>query len=268
MNAARKISISEITTARWTFSQDVEAYARTSGVEGIGVWRDKLAQVGAAAGAKLIREAGLGVSSLIFAGPFAGVENLERQIEDGRRAIDEAHQLGTHTLLVLPGPRVGITVAEGNRIVRAALESLSHEATQAGVTLALEPLHPVDATQFSTIVTLDQALDVIDGVPGTGIMLDTWNTWWDPRIGPAIERAQGKISCVHLADWRHPSENPRDRAVPGEGVAPLTDLIARVEAAGYSGWYEVELFTDRYAPERYQELLDACVQGTRRAFPA
>lgn len=267
MIPVRKIAISEITTPRWNLREDVEAYARTPGVEGIGVWRNKLADVGVAAAAKQIRDAGLGVSSLIFAGRFTDPGKLAARLDDTRRAIDEAHQLGARAILTLAGPRLGIDVAEGNRRVRAALEALAPEAVQAGVTLALEPIHPMHAAEVSTIVTLDQALDVIAGIPGTGILYDTWNTWWDPQVGAAIDRARGQIAAVQLADWRRPDGDPRDRAVPGEGVAPLTDLIARVERAGYSGWYEVEVITSRYAPAQYPELLEACVRGTQCVFP-
>lgn len=266
----RRIAVSEITTAGWSFEEDVEAYAAAEGVEGIGVWRDKLADSGldpAAAGERL-EAAGLDVASLIFAGGFTDADAFDDQVADAREAIDAAAALGAPVLLVIAGPRLGVSVAEGDRLVEEALSTLAPDARDAGVSLALEPLHPVDATRYSTVVTVDQALDIVEGIDGAGVMFDTWNAWWDPRVGDAIERAGESIAAVQVADWRHPSEDPRDRAPPGEGVAPIGDLLERVEAVGYDGWYEVELFTESYASEEYPDLVDACVAGTREILPA
>lgn len=265
----RRIAVSEITTAGWSFAEDVEAYGETPGIEGIGVWRDKLAEsdLDAPAAADRIDEAGLDVCSLIFAGGFTDPDEFDEQVADGRRAIEDAAALGAPVLLVIAGPRLDVTAAEGDRMVREALEALAPAAREAGVTLALEPLHPVDATRFSTVVRLDQALDVVDGIDGVGVLFDTWNTWWDPSVGEAIDRAGDDVAGVHVADWRHPSDAPRDRAPPGEGVAPVGDLLERVEAAGYEGWYEVELFTEQYGPDEYPTLLERCVEGARDVLP-
>jgi len=265
----RRIAVSEITTAAWSFEEDVEAYGETAGVEGIGVWRDKLSDSGldVAAAADRIDDTGLDVCSLIFAGGFTDPDEFDEQVEDGRRAIEDAAALGAPVLLVIAGPRLGVTTAEGDRMVRDALEALAPAARDAGVTLALEPLHPVDATRFSSVVRLDQALDVVDGLEDVGVFFDTWNTWWDPGVDEAIDRAGDGIAGVHVADWRHPGEDARDRAPPGEGVAPVGDLLERVEAAGYEGWYEVELFTEQYGPDDYPALLETCVAGTRDVLP-
>jgi sugar phosphate isomerase/epimerase len=265
----RRIAVSEITTAEWGFERDVEAYGETEGVEGIGVWRDNLAEFDGDAddAAALIEAAGLEACSLIFAGGFT--DDFDASVADAEAAIADAATLGAPVLMLLAGPRLGVDAAEGDRLVREAIEELAPTAREAGIELALEPLHPVDATRYSSVVTLSQALDVVEGIEGAGIMYDTWNTWWDPEVEAGIERAgeRGNIAAVHVADWRHPSDEPRDRAVPGEGVAPLTDLLGAVEAAGYGGWYEVELFTERYAPDEYPDLLERCVDGTREVLP-
>lgn len=264
----RRIAVSEVTTAEWSFERDVEAYADAEGVEGIGVWRDKLAEsdLGPADARDRLDAAGLEAASLIFAGGFTDPDAFDDQVADARAAIDTAEVLGAPVLLVIAGPRLGVSAEEGDRMVAEALSTLAPDAREAGVTLALEPLHPVDATRFSSVVTIDQALDVVDGIDGVGIMFDTWNTWWDPGVAPAIDRAGESIAAVQVADWRHPSDDPRDRAPPGEGVAPLGDLVERVEATGYEGWYEVELFTESYASDRYHELLEVCVDGTREVL--
>jgi len=263
----RRLAISGVTTAAWSFEERVAAFGEAPGVEGIGVWRDSLdaSDLDADQAAARIDDAGLEVSSLIFAGGFTG--EFEAAVADAERAIADAATLGAPVLLLLGGPRLGVSATEGDRLVARALDRLAPVARAAGVTLALEPLHPVDATRFSTVVTLDQALDLVAGVDGAGVMFDTWNTWWDPAVYDALDRAGDDVAAVHVADWRHPSDDPRDRAVPGEGVAPLRDLLAAVEGTGYEGWYEVELFTERYAPADYPDLVGACVEGTRSVLP-
>jgi sugar phosphate isomerase/epimerase len=266
----RRIAISEITTVEWGFREDVEHYGATDGVEGIGVWRDKLAAFDgdASDAAAVVDDAGLDVCSLIFAGGFTDSSEFESQVADAKQAIDDAATLGAPVLMVLAGPRLGVGVDDGDQLVRDALEALAPKARDAGIELALEPLHPVDATRYSTVVTIHQALDAVEGINGAGIMYDTWNTWWDPQVWSGIERAGEDIAAVHVADWMHPNDNPRDRAVPGDGEAPLTDLLTAVEAAGYEGWYEVELFTEQYSPSEYPSLLEQCVSGAREVLPA
>lgn len=116
----------------------------------------------------------------------------------------------------------------------------------------------------SEVTTAEWSLEEdVEGIDGAGIMFDTWNTWWDPRVRAGIERAGDDVAAVHVADWKHPSDDPRDRVPPGEGETPLDELLGAVENAGYSGWYEVELFTEQYAPAEYPDLLERCVEGTR-----
>lgn len=263
-----KIAISEITTAEWGFEEDVEYYGATAGVDGIGVWRDKLAAFDGSTGraAELIDDAGLSVTSLIFAGGFTDSVAFDDQIEDAKLAIEDAKTLGAPVLLVLTGPRVDGNVAAADKAVSEALRQLAPVAKEAGVTLALEPLHPVDATRFSSTVTVDQALDVVEEIDDVGLMYDTWNTWWDPALESAIERAGEEIAAVHIADWAEESGGPRDREVPGRGEAPLSQIVKMIEAVGYDGWYEVELFAEQYERSEYPDLLKSCVEGTKEVL--
>lgn len=260
-----RVAISEITTAEWSFEEDVEAYGSADGVDGIGIWRDKLAasDLSVDQAADRLDAVGLEAASLIFAGGFTDREAFEEQVADAETAIDDAATLGAPVLLVIGGPRLGVSAEEGNTLVREALEALAPAARTAGVTLALEPLHPVDITRFSTVVTLDQALDLVEGLDGVGVFVDSWNVWWDPSALPAIEAAGDDVAAVHLADWRHHADDPRDRAPPGAGVAPLEEFVEALRVAGYDGWYEVELFTESYATAEYPDLIDDCIAGAR-----
>ena len=259
------LAISEITTAEWAFAEDVAAYAALDGVDGIGVWREKIESVGVENAAAMLDENDLEAASLTYAGGF--VEDFEEAVADGKQALRDAATLGAPVLLVLGGPRLGIDAVEGNRRVRDALDALAPIAEETGVTLGVEPIHPMQVTVFSTVVTLDQARELVADVPNAGVVFDTWNTWWDPEIGDAIARAGEDIVAVHVADWRHPADDPRDRAPPGEGVIPLDELLSIAEGTGYDDWYEIELFTDQYESDEYDSLLETCIEGTRPLLP-
>lgn len=258
-----RIAISEITTAEWSFEEDVRAYGDAPGVDGIGVWREKLAasEYSPAAARERLDRAGLKACSLLFAGGFT--EDFEAGLADAREAIRTAEILGAPVLLVVAGPRIGISPAEGDRLAREALEELAPDAREAGVTLALEPIHPIKVAEYSTVVTLAGAHDAVDGIDGSGLMLDIWNSWWEPDLLEDLQSAADEIAAVQIADFRA-GEDPLDRAPPGEGIAPLEEIIATLEGAGYDGWYEIELFTEQYEPPGYPALIEECVSETER----
>lgn len=258
-----RIAISEVTTAGWSFTEDVRAYGNTPGVDGIGVWRDKLAasDLPAETARDRIDAAGLDACSLVYAGGFTDPDTFESDVEDAREAIRTAEILGAPAVLVVAGPRLDVTVAEGDRLVREALQRLAPSAREAGVTLGLEPIHPVRIAEYSTVVTLSQAREIVADIDAAGILLDLWNSWWEPELRRELEAASEQIAAVQVGDFRAESDEPLDRAVPGEGIVPFGELIDTLEATGYDGWYEIELFTDHYEPGEYRRLLDHCVSG-------
>ena len=257
----RNVAISEVTTAEWSFTEDVQAYSDLPGVDGIGVWREKLAasELSAEAARDRLDSAELEACSLIFAGGFT--EDFDEQIADARDAIRTAEILGAPVLLVVAGPRIGISAAEGDRLARNALEALAPTARDAGVTLALEPIHPIKITEYSTVVTLSQAREVVQDIDGAGILLDIWNSWWEPDLDEEIMATGDEITAVQVGDFRAESDDPLDRTVPGEGVIPLGSVVETLDDTGYDGWYEIELFTERYERGQYPELIERCVSG-------
>ena len=86
-----RLSLNQATTKNWTLAQAADGCAR-AGIPWIGVWRDRLAEVGSQKAAKIIRDAGLRVSGLCRGGMFPATSAAERQarIEDNRR-----HKLST-----------------------------------------------------------------------------------------------------------------------------------------------------------------------------
>ncbi len=118
---------------------------------------------------------------------------------------------------------------------------------KAGVTLGIEPLHPMYAAERSVVVTLRQANDIVERLasPAVGVVVDALHVWWDPEVMSQIERARGKIVGFHVSDWPVPLPGIlMGRAMMGDGVIELRKLRQAVDAAGYDGPIEVEIFND------------------------
>ena len=145
-----RLSLNQMTTERWSVREAVEGCAR-AGIPAIGLWRNKVAEAGLQESARLVRDAGLRVSSLCRGGMFPAATPTERgaRIEDNRRAIDEAAEIGTDVLVLVCGA-ARMMVAEG-------IAELVPYARERGVRLGIEPLHPMFAADRSVIVTLGQA---------------------------------------------------------------------------------------------------------------
>ena len=148
-------------------------------------------------------------------------------------------------------------------MVRDGLSEILDEARAAGVTLALEPQHPVACADRSVVSTLAQALDLCDELgAGLEVILDTYHIWWDPDLSRQVARAQGRIAAFHASDWLVPTtELAPDRGLPGEGINDIPRLRAMAEAASYKGWIEIEVLSRRLwsrSPEAVLRLVKEC----------
>ncbi|MGE0717132.1 MAG: sugar phosphate isomerase/epimerase family protein [Alphaproteobacteria bacterium] len=247
---SRLLSLNTATVReRWNLAQAIEGCAR-HGLGGISPWRDKVAELGLAEAARRIRDAGLVVTGLCRGGLFTAADAAGRQaaIEENRRAVAEAAELGAKCLVLVAGG-----LAPGSKDVRAArtmvrdgIAALLPEARAAGVPLAIEPLHPMYAADRACVNTLDQALDLCDALgDGVGVAVDVYHTWWDPGLAAAIARAgKARILAFHICDWLVPTTDLLlDRGMMGDGVIDIPAIRAMVEKAGYDGLHEVEIFS-------------------------
>ncbi|WP_309140485.1 sugar phosphate isomerase/epimerase family protein [Streptomyces sp. PKU-EA00015] len=253
MNALSRFSINQMTVKQLSLPSLVEACARL-GVTAVGLWREPVAAYGLEATAKLVRDAGLMVTSLCRGGFLTALDPAERTraLEDNRAAIDEAAALGTDTLVLVSGglpPGSRDLVAARERIADA-LSVLAPYAGDRGVRLAIEPLHPMYAADRCVVSTLTQALDLAERFPATqvGVVVDTYHIWWDDRAPDEVARAgaQGRIHSFQLADWTTPLPAGvlNGRGQLGDGAIDLREWRERVEATGWTGRIEVELFND------------------------
>ena len=241
-----RLSLNQITTQRWSVAEAVEGCGR-AGVPYIALWRDKVAQTGLQESARLVREAGLGVSSLCRGGWFNAATATERQaqLDDNRRAIHEAATLGTEVLVLVCGPSADRDIGSARAYVEEAIGQLLPFAQEQGVRLGIEALHPMYAAERSVIVTLAEANQIVRRFNHDylGVVVDVYHVWWDPDVYNQIAAATGKILGFHVCDWLVPTPDLLlGRGMMGDGVIELRKLRYAVEQTGYRGPIEVEIF--------------------------
>lgn len=248
MNLLTRLSFNQMTADPWPIERAVRQCAQHN-VRYIGVWRHKLDAADISKAADLIRNAGLRVSSLCRCGWFSAPTPSERRarVADNRLAIEQAAALDAKVLVVVSGPAHGQSLDDARATVLEGLREVLPDAERAGITLGIEPLHPMYAAERSVVVTLRQANDMADALasPAAGVVIDAFHVWWDPEVYFQIERARGRIAGFHVSDWPVPLPGIlMGRAMMGDGVIELRRLRHAVEAAGYTGPIEVEIFND------------------------
>ncbi|MER6161008.1 sugar phosphate isomerase/epimerase family protein [Streptomyces sp. NPDC001868] len=236
------------------------------GITGVGLWREPVAAHGLDATAKLVRDAGLAVTTLCRGGFFTAIDPTERAaaLADNRKAIDEAATLGTDTLVLVSGglPAGSKDLHGARERIADALAELGPYAAANGVRLAIEPLHPMFASDRCVVSTLSQALDIAERFPAdqVGVTVDTYHIWWDDTAPAAIARAgaTGRIHTFQLADWITPLPQGvlTGRGQIGDGSIDMREWKSYVEVAGYTGPIEVELFNDDLWAGDGRELLE------------
>jgi sugar phosphate isomerase/epimerase len=242
-----RLSLNQATTKHWSLPEAVAGCVR-AGIGAIGLWRDRVAEIGVTQARWLVRRAGLHVSSLCRGGFFTAAAS---SIADNLRAIEEAAELEADVLvLVCGGLRPGSRDLPGaRRLVADALARLAPRAQDLGVRLGIEPLHPMFCADRSVVSSLGQALDLAEPFPASvvAVVVDTYHVWWDPVLDEQIARAGERIAAFQVCDWILPL--PADlllgRGHLGEGYIDFRPIAAAVMAAGYRGYVEVEIFNER-----------------------
>jgi sugar phosphate isomerase/epimerase len=242
------LSINSITIKSWSLVQLVEGCAR-AGIAAISPWRDIVQDCGIKEAGRLVRAHNMTVTGLCRGGMFPALDETARRaaLDDNRRAIDEAAEIGAQCLVLVVGglPKGSRDIAGARRQVRDALAALLPFARQSRVPLAIEPLHPMYAADRACVNTLGQANDLCDELgDGLGVALDVYHVWWDPDLERQIARAGRRILAYHVNDWLIPTTDLLlDRGMMGEGIIDLRVIRANVEAAGYRGHCEVEILS-------------------------
>lgn len=282
----RWLSINTATVRRqrgqdWPLLDILDACA-ARGIRAVSPWRDQVHAAGLAATARAIRAHGLELSGYCRGGMFTHADAAGRDAarDDNRRALDEACELGAACLVLvvggLPGALAGHPahkdLAGARAQVAEGIAALLADARERGMPLAIEPLHPMYAADRACVNTLEQALDLCDTLDAArsgalGVAVDLYHVWWDPKLPAMIERAgRLRLLALHVCDWRVPTRDLlEDRGMMGDGIIDIRAVRALVEAQGYAGCSEVEIFSalDWWRRDG-GEVLDTCIERHRR----
>jgi sugar phosphate isomerase/epimerase len=268
-----RLSINQETLKQWSLPELAKG-CTVLGVTSVGLWRAPVQEYGVERAARLMRDSGLAVTSLCRGGFFTAADPALRAaaLDDNRAAIDEAAALGTSTLVLVSGglPEGDRDIAAARERVAEAIGSLAPYAAERGVRLAIEPLHPMYASDRCVVSTLDQALDIAERFPAeqVGVVVDTYHLWWDDRVPAGIVRAGagGRIACFQLADWVTPLPEGvlLGRGQLGDGCVDLRGFREQVDAAGYRGPVEVEIFSPALWARDGAEVLAEIADRYRR----
>ena len=259
MQTISRLSINQYTLKNWTIPQLLEGCAAEK-IPFVALWREKIAEAGLNETLKLLDGSGIKVSSLCRGGffPAETIDLQTRNLEENYRAVDEAAAIGAEVLVLVCGGIVNHDLDRSRKMVAEGIARLLPHATQAGVKLGIEPLHPMFAADRSVIVSLSQANEIIESLksPDLGVVIDVYHVWWDPAVYSEIARGSGHIVGFHVNDWIVPVPDMlHGRGMMGDGVIEIQRLREAVNSAGYTGPIEVEIFNQHLWRKSGKELL-------------
>ncbi|MGW0668238.1 sugar phosphate isomerase/epimerase family protein [Streptomyces sp. NPDC002746] len=263
MNDGR-LSINQETIKQWSLPELTEGCVK-AGIDKVGLWRAPVQEYGVEATARLLSDAGLSVTSLCRGGFLTALDpaGRARALDDNRAALDEAAGLSTDTLVLVSGglPAGSKDLYGARERIADALAELAPYAAERGVRLAIEPLHPMFASDRCVVSTLSQALDLAERFPAdqVGVVVDTYHLWWDDQAPAQIARAGagGRIHSFQLADWITPLPAGVlvGRGQLGDGCVDFRSFRTAVEATGFDGPIEVEIFNEELWARDGSEVL-------------
>ncbi len=258
----------------------LDACAR-HGIRAISPWRDQVHALGLEKTAAMVRSHGLALSGYCRGGMYTATTEAARRaaLDDNRRAIDEAKALDAACLVLVVGALPGALTGRVESTDLAAARADVHDgiaasldyARSVGMPLAIEPLHPMYAADRACVNTLGQALDLCDSIDPSrsgalGVAVDVYHVWWDPQLHAQIERAgRERLLAFHVCDWLVPTRDLlEDRGMMGDGVIEIAKIRAAVEAQGFDGYSEVEIFSSRDWWKRpADEVISTCIERHR-----
>ncbi|MFE9863878.1 sugar phosphate isomerase/epimerase family protein [Streptomyces sp. NPDC005506] len=253
MTDLSRLSINQETIKQWSLPELTEGCVK-AGIDKVGLWRAPVQEYGVERTAQLLTDAGISVTSLCRGGFFTALDPAERAraLDDNRAAIDEAAALSTDTLVLVSGglPAGSRDLHGARERIAEALVELGPYAQEQGVRLAIEPLHPMFASDRCVVSTLSQALDIAERFPAeqVGVVVDTYHIWWDDLAAAQIARAGAgdRIHSFQLADWITPLPAGVlvGRGQLGDGSVDFRAFREMVEATGFTGPIEVEIFNE------------------------
>lgn len=256
-----RFAVSEFSTLPLSFEEDVAAYA-AGGAEGIGIAEAKLPEGRDAESVDMIRAAGLTATiclptllSVLPLPPFPGPEDPAERIEGLCASVRRLAAFDPVTVLCLTGPVGDRDPDEARAIVVDGLRRVAETGAEAGVTVALEPIHASARDDFTMVDNIPDAARLLEEVGAPmGILFDTWHLWDTPDVLDHVRAHAHRFPAVHVNDWRDPTRGWDDRVLPGDGIMDLPSIFAALEDGGFDGWYELEVFSTETYPDSLLKL--------------
>ena len=257
----------------------IEACAR-HGIRAIDPWRDQVAAIGLDRAVRTVRDTGLELSGYCRGGMFTSDAARRTEVrDDNRRCVDEAKALGAPCVVLVVGglpqySRAGSApskdLASARNQVEDAIAEMLDFAKTAQMPLAIEPLHPAYAADRACVNTTKQALDICDRLDpkrtgALGVALDVYHIWWDPDLLPQIARTgRDRLLAFHVCDWMVPTKDIlNDRGMMGDGAIDIKSVRRAVEAEGFAGYSEIEIFSETWWAKPIDEVLRTCIERHR-----
>ena len=244
-----RVSVSQITTVRSSFADDVRLYAET-GLAGIGVWELKLADDSL----ELFDQSGFDSAAAVPAIPsilplplLGGPEDPAERVEAFCASLERLAPFRPSSVVCLTGTGEGRDLDEARSSVVDGLRTIAHEADRLGVRIGLEPYQRESAELWTIVSSIPEAVSLIEDAgdpPSLGIQFDVWHLWNTPTLYDDIAAEVDRFAGVHICDYREPTRGWADRALPGQGSAHVPNILRALDAAGWDGLYDIEIFSD------------------------
>jgi sugar phosphate isomerase/epimerase len=248
-----RVSVSQITTVRSSFAGDVRLYAE-AGLDGIGVWELKLGEDGDAPALEAFEASGLDSAAAVPAFPsilplplLGGPEDPAERIEAYCASLERLAPFRPSGVVCLTGTAEGREPDEARSIVVDGLRTIAHEADRLGLRIGLEPYRRDGGELWTIASSIPEAVALIEDAgdpPALGIQFDVWHLWNTPTLYDDIAAEVDRFAGVHICDYLDPTRGWADRALPGDGTADVPGILRALDAAGWDGLYDIEIFSD------------------------
>ncbi len=267
INDLSKLCLHTMTNRPWGIGECVKNYAK-AGIRGITIWRNVLENKKLKEVKMLLDDYQMTVVSLCRGGFFPSVEKEKRQaaIDDNLWAIEQAVAIGAPLIVLVCGADKGLSLEKSREQIAEGILKILPAAKEAGVKLAIEPLHPMYAGDRSAVNTIAQANDMAESINSgfVGVAVDVYHLWWDNQLEEQIGRCgrNGNLFAFHVCDWNIPTiDFLNDRGLMGNGCINIPQIRGWVEKAGFKGFHEVEIFSEKYWAMDQKEYLKMIKQA-------